>query len=64
MDGFVFSLLLHISTFAYQILSEHPSDFIGMHKWMSLVYIEQKRKFTLEFQTSLKNVWFSYILIE
>lgn len=54
MDGFVFSLLLHISMFAYQILSKHPSDFICMQKWMSLLYIEHKRKFTLEFQTSLK----------
>lgn len=54
MDGFVFSLLLHISMFAYQILSKRPSDFIGMQKWMSLLYIEHKRKFTLEFQTSLK----------
>lgn len=54
MDGFVFSLLLHISMFAYQILSKHLSDFIGMQKWMSLLYIEHKRKFTLKFQTSLK----------
>lgn len=54
MDGFVFSLLLHISMFAYHILSKHPSDFICMQKWMSLLYIEHKRKFTLEFQTSLK----------
>lgn len=58
----VLYFLLHTSTFAYQILSKHPNDFIGVHKWMSSLYIEHKREFTLEFQPSRKNIWFSYIL--
>lgn len=57
MDGFVFSLLLHISMFAYQILSKHPSDFIGMQKWMSLLYIEH---LLLNFKLHLKYVVFLY----
>lgn len=62
MDSFVFSLLLHTSRCAYQIFSKHPNDFIGMHKEMSPLYIEHKKEFTLEFQPSLQNVWFSYVL--
>jgi len=43
MDGFAFSLLIHISTFAYQLseaLSKHAGDFIsGDREWMCCVSV-------------------------